>query len=76
MPSSNHNSCEQDTIQPADVNEEENDDPLNEFRAPINQTCLQSVIPDYPVTVELNSNNSSGNEVYNIAPGKNKHPIS
>lgn len=76
VPSSNHNSCEQDTIQPADVNEEENDDPLNEFRAPINQTCLQSVIPDYPVTVELNSNNSSGNEVYNIAPGENKHPIS
>ena len=49
---------------------------MNEFRAPINQTCLQSVIPDYPVTVELNSNNSSGNEVYNIAPGENKHPVS
>ena len=75
--SSNHNSCEQHTIQSGvDDNEEEKDDPLNEFRAPINQTCLQSVIPDYPVTVELNSNNSSGNEVYNIAPGENKHPVS
>lgn len=70
------NSCEQDTIQSGDDNEEEKDNPLNEFRAPINQTCLQSVIPDYPVTVELNSNNSSGNEVYNIAPGENKHPVS
>ena len=74
--SSNQNSSKQDTMQPADDNEEEKDDPLNEYRAPINQTCLQSVIPDYPVTVELNSNNSSGNEVYNIAPGENKHPVS
>ena len=76
--SSNHNSCEQDTDheQPADDNEEEKDDRLNEFTAPINETCLQSVIPDYPVTVELDGNNSSGNEVYNSAPGENKHPVS
>lgn len=56
--------------------EEDKEDPLNEHRAPINETCLQSVIPDYPVTLELNQNISSGNEVYSIAPGENKHPVS
>ena len=55
---------------------EEKDDPLNNFRSPPNQTCLQSVIPDYPVTVQENDGVSSGNEVFNIAPGENKHPVS
>lgn len=58
-------------------NEEEMGDPLNEHRSPANETCLQSVIPDYPiVTEEHNSNNSTGREIYNIAPGENKHPVS
>ena len=57
--------------------DEENDDPLNEYRAPTTETCLQSVIPDYPVTVEQNDNVSSqGDEVYAIAPGESKHPVS
>ena len=42
---------------------------------PINQTCLQSIIPNYPVMVD-NYEQSLGNEVYNIAPGENKHPVS
>ena len=54
-----------------------NDAPLNEYRAPTCETCLQSAIPDYPVTVEQNDNVSSqGNEVYAIAPGESKHPVS
>ena len=36
--------------------EEDKGDPLNEHRAPINETCLQSVIPDYPLTLELSEN--------------------
>ena len=35
--------------------DEERDDPLTEHRAPANETCLQSLIPDYPVTVEQNN---------------------
>ena len=56
---------------------EEKDDPLNEYRQATNETCLQSVLPDYPVTIQSNNKNCSlGNEVYNIAPGENKHPVS
>ena len=29
--------------------EEENDDPLNEYRAPVCETYLESIIPNYPV---------------------------
>ena len=56
--------------------DEEKDDPLNEHRAPTNEICFQSLIPDYPVTVEQNNEVSSGNEIYNIALGENKHPVS
>lgn len=60
-----------------DPDEEETDDPLNEFRAATSETCLQSVLPDYPVNVEQNSSSKSvGNEIFNIAPGENKHPVS
>ncbi|XP_028413533.1 uncharacterized protein LOC114536369 [Dendronephthya gigantea] len=56
---------------------EEQDDPLNEYRQAPNETCLQSVLPDYPIAITQNSKNCSlGNEVYNIAPGENKHPVS
>ena len=55
--------------------EEENEDPLNEYRAPVSETCLESVIPYYPVTAD-DSAQSTGNEVYSIAPGENKHPLS
>ena len=61
-----------------DDNPEEQEDPLNEHRAATNETCLQSVIPDYPVIVEQQNENgvSLGNEIYNVAPGENKHPVS
>lgn len=55
-------------------NEEENDDPLNEYRATVCDTCLESIIPNYPVITD--SEQSTGNEVYSIAPGENKHPVS
>ena len=44
---------------------EENDDPLNTHRQATNETCLQSVLPDYPVT--LQHSGSIGNEIYDIA---------
>ena len=57
---------------------EEKDDPLNEHRAPTNETCLQSVIPDYPIIMDHQNENSVsvGNEIYNVAPGEKKHPVS
>ena len=60
-----------------DESSEEIDDPLNEHRLPISEICLQSLIPDYPLIEERNENIlSMGNEMYNIAPGENKHPVS
>ena len=58
--------------------DEEVDDSLNEHRSPAKEKCLQSVIPDYPVTIIEGNNcrNSTGREIYNIAPGENKHPVS
>ena len=56
---------------------EEIEDPLNENRLPISETCLQALTPDYPVIDEENQKTSSlGNEIYSIAPGENKHPVS
>ena len=46
-------------------NNEEKDDPLNEFRRPTNETCAQSIIPDYPVSIQENQQLSQGNEIYN-----------
>ena len=38
---------------------------------------MQSVIPDFPLITENdNANNPNGTEIYNIAPGENKHPVS
>ena len=53
---------------------EENEDPLNTHRQATNETCLQPVLPDYPVT--LQQSGSLGNEIYDIAPGENRHPAS
>ena len=56
---------------------EEIDDPLNTHRQATSETCLQSLLPDYPAIIDDNDTNRSlGNEVYSIAPGENKHPIS
>lgn len=65
----------QDAEESNDDNEEK-DDPLNKHRHAASETCLQSVLPDYPITTEMNTQCSLGNEVYNIAPGENKHPVS
>ena len=74
----NNSQCKQNCIENDNTTDdnEEQDDPLNEFRTPTNETCLQSVIPDYPVTIEENDQVSIGNEIYSIAPGENKHPVS
>ena len=71
-----------------DENEDEADDPQNKYRATVNKTCLESFVPDYPVTYTLTENNgnepgdelsnlpaSAGNEVYSIAPGEGNHPV-
>jgi hypothetical protein len=56
---------------------EEQDDPLNEHRSAASETCLQSILPNYPVSVEnTDCDNSTGREVFNIAPGEGKHPVS
>ena len=35
------------------------------------------MLPDYPVNVDKNTRlKSHGNEIFNIAPGENKHPVS
>ena len=66
----------QNTVNSNTSDNEEGDDPLNEYRAPTNETCLQSVIPDYPVNIEQDNVVSSGNEIFSIAPAENKHPVS
>ena len=63
-------------ILPDEDNEiEENDDPLNTHRQATHETCLQSVLPDYPVTLQSQSC-SLGHEIYDIAPLENRHPTS
>ncbi|CAB3983247.1 Hypothetical predicted protein [Paramuricea clavata] len=53
---------------------EEQDDPLNEHRSAATETCLQSILPNYPVNVDnRNCDNSSGREIFNIAPGEEKY---
>ena len=52
LPAVSNESCEKNAID--DENEEERDDPLNEFRTPTTETCLQSVLPDYPIIKEQN----------------------
>ena len=34
---------------------EEKDDPVNDYRQATNETCLQSVLPDYPETIQSNT---------------------
>ena len=55
----------------------EREDPLNEHRAATCETCLQSIIPDYPIiSDEEGRERSAGNEIFSVAPGENKHPVS
>ena len=55
---------------------EEQDDPLNEHRSAASETCLQSILPNYPVNLDSANCNSTVREVFNIAPGEGKHPVS
>ena len=72
---SSTDTCKQDILTDNE-DTEERDDPLNQYRQATNETCLQSVLPDYPVTIQQSNKNCSlGNEVYNIAPGENRHPV-
>ena len=55
----------------------EREDPLNEHRAATYETCLQSIVPDYPIICdEEGRERSAGNEIFSVAPGENKHPVS
>ena len=55
----------------------EREDPLNEHRAATCETCLQSIMPDYPITSDDEERaRSAGNEIFSVAPGENKHPVS
>ena len=77
-----------DTKEKGEEEEEEVDDPQNQFRNSVNETCLQSHHPNYPTSIDLhvpseqqnldnaeNPVSSAGNEVYSMAPGEGKHPI-
>ena len=66
----------QDTEEVCDCEAEEQDDPLNQYRSGASETCLQCILPNYPVSVESSDrDNSTGREVFNIAPGEGKHPV-
>ena len=57
--------------------QEEQEEEIDEHRASTNETCVQAIIPDYPVTIIIdNQNASTGNETYSVTPGENKHPVS
>ena len=76
-PTNNSDDNDDTCTSTTDDNFEETDDPLHEHRGPPNETCLQSLIPDYPVILEEeNENIALGNEFYSVAPGQNKHPVS
>ena len=57
----------------------EKEEPRNEHRGGTSETCLQALIPDYPVIIDDEEHDnlcrSLGNEIYGIAPGENKHPV-
>ena len=56
---------------------EDQDDPLNEYRSAASETCLQSILPNYPINLDkTDGDNSTGREVFSIAPGEGKLPVS
>ena len=64
-------------IEPLIDDVEEQDDPLNEHCSAASETCIQSILPNYPVNPDnTDGNNSTGREIFNIAPGEGKHPVS
>ena len=66
-----------DSNEPLIDDVEEQDDPLNEHRSAASETCIQSIVPNYPVNLgNADGNNSTGREIFNIAPGEGKHPVS
>ena len=57
-----------------DSEAEEQDDPLNEHRSAASETCLQSILPNYPVSVE-NTDCDNRREIFNIAPSEGRPPV-
>lgn len=50
---------------------------MDEFRAQTTKTCLQSILPNYPPYLQHRGTiKSAGNDIFNTAPGENKHPPS
>ena len=48
-----------------DEEAEEQDDPLNEYRSAASETCLQSILPNYPINLEnTDCDNSTGKEIF------------
>ena len=48
---------------------------MDEHRSPASETCLWSIIPDYPILNEQ-YNTSNVRKCFNRAPHENKHPVS
>ena len=59
--STNYNTSTEKVTPNDDENVEEIEDPSNTHRQATNETCLQSVLPDYPMT--LQQSGSLGNEI-------------
>ena len=67
--------CSQDGNLDSDASGDYDDD--CDHRAATSETCLQSIIPDYPIiSNEEGRQTSAGNEIFSVAPGENKHPVS
>ena len=65
-----------DSNEPLIDDVEEQHDPLNEHRSAASETCIRSILPNYPVNLgNTDGNNSTGREIFNIAPGEGKRPV-
>ena len=52
-----------ETSKHTEQNKQQEKIPLNKHRAPTNETCIQAIINDYPVTIIDHQNASTGNEI-------------
>ena len=80
-----------ENIDQVDSDEEEIEDLQNMSRTNTNETCLQPLLPDYPLDIDRATESSctentvtdrdgpqssrAGNEIFSIAPGEGKHPV-
>ena len=70
-----------------DSDNEEIEDPHNQYRNPVRETCMQSNLPNYPINLDNSDQclqmseqdahlpTARGNEVFSIAPGEGRHPV-